>query len=90
MKIVEAKSWLDGHPQFQTESQWAYVMRMLTGYGAAIERAAEAAAIERCAKFMEARADEIAAAENCTANMMAMIYRDEAKSLRALLPKEES
>lgn len=51
--------------------------------------AVEAAEIERCAKFMEARADEIAAADNCTANMMAMIYRDEAKSLRALLPKEE-
>lgn len=52
-------------------------------------KAAEAAAIERCAKFMEARADEIAAADNCTANIMAMIYRDEAKFLRALLPKEE-
>ena len=51
--------------------------------------AAEADAIERCAKFMEARADEIAAADNYTANMMAMVYRDEAKSLRALLPKEE-
>lgn len=50
---------------------------------------AEAAAIERCAKFIESRADEIAAAKNCAANMMAAIYRDEAKSLRALLPKEE-
>lgn len=64
MNILEAKSWLDDHPQFQTESQWAYVMRVLTGYGAAVEQAAEAAAIERCAKFMEARADEIAAADN--------------------------
>ena len=53
-------------------------------------KAAEAPAIERCAKFMETRADEIAAAGNYTANMMAMVYRDEAKSLRALLTKEES
>lgn len=58
--------------------------------GRAIEKAAEAAAIERCAKFMESRANEIAAADSCTANMMAAIYRDEANSLRALLPKEES
>ena len=61
----------------------------LTALVRTIEKAAEAAAIERCAKFMEARADEIAAAGNCMANMMAMVYRDEAKSLRALLPKEE-
>lgn len=40
MKIVEAQAWLEAHPQFQTESQWAYVMRMLTGYGRAIEQAA--------------------------------------------------
>ena len=74
MKILEAKSWLDGHPQFQTESQWAYVMRMLTGYGAAVERAAEAAAIERCAKIC----DEHLYAEKA------------AEAIRALLPKEES
>lgn len=51
--------------------------------------AVEAATIERCAKFMESRANEIAAADSCTANMMAAIYRDEANSLRALLQKEE-
>lgn len=73
MKIVEAKSWLDGHPQFQTESQWAYVIRMLTGYGAAIERAAETAAIERCAKVCD---DELYAERAAAA-------------IRALLPKEE-
>lgn len=84
MKIVEAKSWLDGHPQFQTESQWAYVMRMLTGYGAAVERAAEAAAIERCAAMVEPKNPPDDWTE------YARIKAECANAIRALLPKEES
>ena len=97
MKILEAKSWLDGHPQFQTESQWAYVMRMLTGYGAAVERAAEAAAIERCAELIDgindsagdrASYDNREMHEGEVERMNAL--SDAANAIRALLPKEES
>lgn len=89
MKIVEAKSWLDGHPQFQTESQWAYVMRMLTGYGAAVERAAEAAAIERCAKAV--RSEELCDAGDTADDIAYNHAIDHAeKAIRALLQKEES
>lgn len=44
----------------------------------------EQVAIERCAKFMDKRAEELGACGNITGNTMARIYRDEAASLRGL------
>lgn len=52
MKVVEAKEWLDAHPPMQSESQWAYVMRMMIGYGAAIEQAARREALEDVKKAL--------------------------------------
>lgn len=95
MKILEAKSWLDGHPQFQTESQWAYVMRMLTGYGAAVERAVEAAAIERCAKALYGRLmrQDVGFEEahlSLNVGGVPPTEHEFVEAIRALLPKEES
>jgi hypothetical protein len=49
-----------------------------------IWQAAEAAALERAAQHMDARAAEFEACGNMTADTMARIYRDEASKIRAL------
>jgi hypothetical protein len=55
----------------------------------AVWQASRRAALDDAGAFMDARADELAACGNHTADTMARIYRVEAASIRALVEKEQ-